>query len=341
MDGLFLRACRGEATPCSPIWIMRQAGRYLPEYRAVRERIDFLELCKTPELAAQVTLQPIDRFGFDAAILFSDIMVPAEPLGIELSFAPGPVLAQPVRSAAAVDRLRVGDPEEDVGFVFETIRLVRRELGQRAALIGFAATPFTLAAYLVEGRGSKQFPALRGLLYENPALAHRLLATLTELSVRYLSAQAAAGAQALQLFDSWVGLLAAAEYREFGLRYVKEMIERLRPTGVPLIYFALDAAHLLTEIRDCGANVVGLDWRVPLDRASEQLDHRFVLQGNLDPCLLLGPTDRIERGAREILALAEPLPGHIFNLGHGVLPETPVENVETLVRSVRGSSPRV
>jgi len=314
---------------------MRQAGRCLPEYRAVRRRVDFVSLCRTPELAAQVTLQPVDRLGVDAAILFSDILVPAESLGLEVRFEPGPVLDRPVRSAADIDRLRLGDPREQVPFVYETLRILSRELAGRVPLIGFAGSPFTLSAYLVEGRGSRLFEQIKCLLFGDPAAAHRLLEKVAGVTEEYLLAQVEAGAQAVQLFDTWAGLLGPQEYREFGLRYVRRIFDRLRDRGVPLIYFVLDAAHLLDEIRGCGADVVGVDWRLDLAEASYRLGNRFVMQGNLDPTVLLAPPAQIERRAEAILARSGALPGHVFNLGHGVLPDTPVEHVEALVRFVR------
>jgi uroporphyrinogen decarboxylase len=335
-NDLILRACRGQAVERTPIWIMRQAGRYLPEYRELRERADFLALCKTPELAARATLQPLERFALDAAILFSDIMIPAEPMGLRLAFRPGPVIDPPLRSAGDVERLRVVDPRDGVPFVFETLRLLRRELDGRVPLIGFAAAPFTLAAYLVEGGGSKGFDRARGLLYADPRLAHALLEKVAETTARYLEAQIEAGAQLVQLFDTWAGLLTRALYAEFALRYARRVLERLRPSGVPRIYFALDSAHLLDEMRDCGADVVGLDWRLDLAEASRRLDGRFVLQGNLDPCALLAAPAAVARRTREVLERAVGLPGHVFNLGHGILPRTPLDSVETLIRTVRG-----
>jgi len=314
---------------------MRQAGRYLPEYMAVREQVDFLTLCRTPELAAKVTLQPIDRFGLDAAILFSDILIPAEPMGFGVRFEPGPVIDAPVRTRADVERVRLFEPRDEVPFVFDTIRILRRELEGRVPLIGFAATPFTLSAYLVEGSGSKTFDRIKGLLFSDAPTAHLLLEKVADVTQRYLAAQIEAGAQAIQLFDSWAGLLGLDEYREFSLTYVRRVFEHLRPSGVPLIYFALNGSHLLEAIRECGADVVGVDWRLPLDQASARLQNRFTLQGNLDPCLLLAPPPVIEKQARYIVELGSALPGHVFNLGHGILPDTPVESVETLVRCVQ------
>jgi uroporphyrinogen decarboxylase len=314
---------------------MRQAGRSLPEYREVRERVDFVTLCRTPELAVQVTIQPVDRLGVDAAILFSDILVPADCLGLEVAFEPGPVIDRPVRTEDDIARLRSADPEEIVPFVYETLRHLRRELAGRVPIIGFAGAPLTLAAYLVEGQGSRSFAQFKRLLLGNPSAAHRLLDKVTTLTEAYLEAQVLAGAQAVQLFDTWAGLFDRNAYGEFGLRYARRVLDRLRPTGVPLIYLALHAAHLFEEIRSCGADVIGVDWRVDLAEASRLLEHRFVLQGNLDPCAMLAPTAVIERRAVEILERGRNLPGHVFNLGHGVLPETPVEHLHALVDAVK------
>lgn len=335
MGDLFLRACRKEPVERVPVWLMRQAGRYLPEYRAVRERVDFLTLCGTPDLAAEVTLQPVERLGVDAAILFSDILVAAAPMGIAVAFDPGPRLTPAVRTARDVARLRVFDPEEELTHVYRTIRLVRGALSGRVPLIGFAAAPFTLAAYLVEGGGSSGFESLRGLLHADPALAHRLLEKVSEVTVRHLAAQARAGAQAVQLFDSWAGLLALPAYREFGLRYAARVLEELEATGVPRIYFALHAAHLLEAIGEgCPAEVVGVDWRMGLAEASARLGGRVVVQGNLDPAALLAPPDAFEPHVHEVLRQGAQAPGHVFNLGHGVLPSTPVEHVQSLVEAV-------
>jgi uroporphyrinogen decarboxylase len=334
MNDSYLRACRRQPVERTPVWIMRQAGRYLPEYRALRERVDFATLCKTPELAVEVTLQPIDRFGFDAAILFSDILVPAEPMGFRVEFTPGPVIDSPVRDAADVERIRLADPEQEVPFVYETIRLLRRELEGRVPLIGFAAAPFTLAAYLVEGRGSKSFEHVKAMLTGRPELAHRLLETVARATLRYVEAQVRAGAQSIQLFDTWAGLLAPAEYREFALRHARSVLRGLREAGIPLVYFALNAPHLLETMTACEADVIGVDWRLPLDEASKRLERRFALQGNLDPCVLFAPPDVVRRRTREILEQARGIPGHVFNLGHGVLPATPLEAVQAMIDTV-------
>ena len=334
-DDLFLRACRCEAIERPPVWIMRQAGRYLPEYREVRSEVDFITLCKTPELAAKVTLQPIDRFGFDAAILFSDILVLAEPMGFEIAFNPGPQLDGPARDAARIERIPDADPREALGYVYETIKILRRELDGRAPLIGFAAAPFTLCAYLVEGGGSKNFDHVKGLFYTDPQAAHQLLGKIARATETHLAAQVAAGAQAIQLFDSWAGLLGPELYNEFALRYVQPLVAAIRALGVPVIYFALNAAHLTEAVAKSGADVIGVDWRVPLDRAAEQLGGQFCLQGNLDPCVLFAPAAEVKRQTEAVLAAGQGLPGHVFNLGHGILPRTPIAAVETVVETVR------
>ena len=334
-NDLFLRACRCEPVERPPVWIMRQAGRYLPEYREVRSEVDFVTLCKTPDLAAKVTLQPIDRFGFDAAILFSDILVLAEPMGFEIAFNPGPQLDAPARDAARIDRIPDADPRDSLGYVYEAIKILRGELEGRAPLIGFAGAPFTLCAYLVEGGGSKNFDHVKGLFYSDPGAAHRLLEKIARATELHLTAQVHAGAQAIQLFDSWAGLLDPAMYREFALRYVQPVIAAIGDLGVPVIYFALNAAHLTAEVARCGADVIGVDWRTPLNRAFEQLGRRSCLQGNLDPCALFAPTAEVKRQTEIVLASARDLPGHVFNLGHGILPQTPIESVETVVETVR------
>jgi len=335
MNDLFLRACKRQPVERTPIWLMRQAGRCLPEYRKVREGTDFTTLCRTPDLAVEVSLQPLDRLGVDAVIFFSDILVPAEAMGFEIDFVPGPVVASPVRCAADVDRVLVSDPEEKVPYVYEILRNLRRELEGRVPLIGFAASPFTLAAYLIEGQGSRVFEKTKGLFAEDPQTAHRFLEKVTEVTERYLVAQVKAGAQAIQLFDTWAGLLNRNEYREFVLPYATRILDRLKQEDVARIYFALNGAHLMAEVRECGADVIGVDWRTDLSTANRLLDGPFALQGNLDPCVLMAGPEVIERRATEVLRQAQGLSGHIFNLGHGVLPTTPVEHVEALVRIVQ------
>ena len=333
---LFLRACRGERASRPPVWLMRQAGRYLPEYREVRKKVDFLTLCRTPELAAQVSLQPIERLGVDAAILFSDILVPAPAMGLKLDFNPGPVVDPPVRSADDVSRLVVPEIEAEVPFVYETIRILRRELAGRVPLIGFAAAPFTLAAYLVEGEGSRTFGHWKRMLYAAPELAHALLEKTTQTTVRYLVAQVRAGAQAIQLFDTWAGLVSARDYEAFSLPYVKRVLDAVRAEGAPTIYFALDAAHAAGSVATCGADVLGADWRTGLGDASAAFGGKFVLQGNLDPCVLLADVATVKRRTQAMLQDGAGLPAHIANLGHGILPETPVDNAIAFVETVKG-----
>ncbi len=335
MNDLFLRACRLEPVERVPVWLMRQAGRYLPEYQALRARADLLTLFRTPELAAEITLYPVRRFGVDAAILFSDILMPVEGMGFRLAFDPGPILEPAVRSPADVERVRVPDPEEASPFVIESVRISRRELDGVVPLIGFGAAPFTLAAYLVEGGGSRGFESVKRLLYGDPAAAHRLLEKAAATVERYVLAQVAAGAQAIQLFDSWAGILSARDYRAFALPYARRVLDALAATGVPRIYFALAAAHLLEAVAEAGADVVSLDWRLGLAEASRRLGRRLAIQGNLDPSVLLTTPGIIGREARRVIEDGAASPGHVFNLGHGVLPETPVENVHALVEAVK------
>jgi len=339
MNDRLLRALRGQPVDRTPIWIMRQAGRYLPEYREVRRKVDFVTLCRTPELACEVTLQPIDRLGVDAAILFSDILVPAESMGFQIDFNPGPVLDRAVRSRADVEAVRVPEGPEVAPYVYDAVRLIRRELDGRVPLIGFAAAPWTLAVYLVEGRGSKNFDEVKRMMFGDPRAAHALLEKITRVTLGYLREQIAAGAQAIQLFDSWAGILGPAEYREFSLRYAREVLEGLADLGVPRIYFALNNAHLLGEIGACGADALGMDWRVPLDTADRRLGNRFALQGNLDPCALMASPEAIRERARAVVEAGRKAPGHVFNLGHGILPDTPPEHAKALVDAVHEAVP--
>ena len=328
----FLLACRREPVPHTPIWLMRQAGRFLPQYRAVRERFGFLDLCKTPEAAAEVTLQPVEILGVDAAILFADILLVLEPLGLGLSFAAGdgPTLAHPIRTAAQVEALPRVDVEDSLAYVFETVRLVRRELAGRVPLIGFAGAPFTLAAYSIEGGGSRSYERTKRFLYEEPAAWRALLGRLVDVTARYLNAQIAAGAQAVQVFDSWVGHLAPEDYRDAVLPHMRELFSRLDPS-VPAIHFSTGTGGYLELVAEAGGDVIGVDWRVALDDAWRRIGDRRAIQGNLDPALLLGPRDVVLDRARRILAAAAGRPGHVFNLGHGVLPATPVDTVRALV----------
>jgi len=330
----FLKACRRESVPHTPVWIMRQAGRYLPEYRAVRKKVDFLTLTKTPDLAAEVTLQPIRRFEMDAAILFSDIMTPVEGMGIELEFDPGPVIENPVRSPADVDRLRIADPWESVPFVMETIGILRKELPASAPLIGFAGAPWTLFCYAVEGKGSKTFIQAKSFLFAEPDAARVLLNKMADTMTAYLRAQAEAGAQALMIFDSWAGLLSPYEFRSFALPALRRTIEGLRDLELPLIYFPNQGSTLLEDSALAGADVLGIDWRLPLSRVRAIVGPEVAVQGNLDPSALFAPREALGTQIRRVLMEAGPEPGHIFNLGHGIERTTDPDAVAFLVDKV-------
>ncbi|XOF33744.1 MAG: uroporphyrinogen decarboxylase [Candidatus Electrothrix sp. YB6] len=340
MNDTFLKACRGEQTDYTPVWFMRQAGRYLPEYQAVRSKRTFLELCKNPELCTEVTLQPIDIFGFDAAILFSDILIPMEAMGLTLEFheGRGPIFPDPVREQAAVDRLRIPDPEETMPFVLETIRLLRQEL--KVPLIGFSGAPFTLATYLIEGGSSKVFLETKRMAFQEPAMYHALLQKITECTSIYLQAQARAGAQALQIFDSWAGIWAPCDYERFALPYVQSIIADLRKmTDIPIIYFANNGSTLIRHTKNAGADVLGLDWRINIGDAVEMVgDH--AVQGNLDPIALFLPKEELEQRIKTLLDDARNAKGHIFNLGHGILPQTDPDQAKIAVDAVHRFSGR-
>jgi uroporphyrinogen decarboxylase len=320
---------------------MRQAGRFLPEYRALRARYGFLELCRNPAAATEVTLLPVDRLGVDAAILFADILLLVEPLGVGLEFAKGegPVIQRPIRTGAQVEALTAIDPAAAVPFVFETVRSVVEALGGRLPLIGFAGAPFTVASYLVEGGPSRDYLHVKRLMYEEPEAWHRLLDLLGEATARYLNGQIGAGAEAVQLFDSWVGVLSPADYRAFVQPHVRALMKALTP-GIPIIHFGTGTAGLLEPMRDAGGDVMGLDWRVDLDVAWEALGPDVAVQGNLDPAALLAPPAVFKARVRDILTRAGGRPGHIFNLGHGILPQTPVDHARALVDMVHDLSTR-
>jgi uroporphyrinogen decarboxylase len=328
----FLRACRLEPVDATPVWFMRQAGRYLPQYRALRERYSLLDLCAQPELAVQVTLQPIDAIEVDAAILFSDLLLPFTPMGLRFDFVKGegPSVENPIRSAADAGRLTRFEPRESLGHVLETIRLLRRELAGRVPLIGFGGAPFTLAAYAIEGGPSRDYLRTKTFMYAEPQAWHRLCAFFADVMTEYLRAQVEAGAQALQIFDSWAGALGRADYREFAMPHTKRIFDGVADTGVPLIHFGVGTTAILADLADAGGHVVGVDWRQGLDEAWRTLGHDRGIQGNLDPALLFAPRERLLAAADDILKRASGRPGHIFNLGHGVLPGTPVENVQAL-----------
>ncbi len=331
-DHPFLKACRREPAPYTPIWLMRQAGRYLREYRALRRTYSFLEMCKNPEIASQVTLQPMQRFELDAAIIFSDILIPLEPMGVNLEFAKGegPLLPHPVREMKEIEKLRVIEPEEDVPFVLKTIQMVRKELGGRVPLIGFSGAPFTLASYMIEGGHSKNYVFTKGMMYQNRFAWEALMTKISETVIRYLNAQIDAGVQALQLFDSWAGCLSPSDYKEYVLPYSKKVIDGVG-RRVPLIHFATSNAALLRLMKQAGGDVIGVDWRVDIAEAWALTGYDVGIQGNLDPVVLLGPAELIKKEAKRILDGVGGRPGHIFNLGHGILPNTPVESVTVLV----------
>jgi uroporphyrinogen decarboxylase len=334
MNDRFLRACRREPVDRTPVWFMRQAGRYMPEYRALRERHSLLELCRTPELAVEVTLQPVDALGFDAAILFSDLLIPLAPLGLPFDFqsGEGPVVEKPLRSRADVEALRRFEPREELGMVLEAIRLLRREL--RVPLIGFAGAPFTLATYAIEGGSSKNLALTKGLMYGEPDTWHQLAGLLADVVSDYLRAQVEAGAQAVQVFDSWIGALDEGDYREFVLPHVRRIFEGLEGLDVPQIHFGTATGHLLAVQREAGGTVIGVDWRTPLDVGWERAGAGVAVQGNLDPTLLFAPRERLLARVDDVLRRAGGRPGHIFNLGHGILPGTPVDNVRAVVDHV-------
>jgi uroporphyrinogen decarboxylase len=332
----FLRACRRQSVDATPVWFMRQAGRYMADYRALRQRYSLLEICRHPELAVAVTLQPVDVIDVDAAILFSDLLLPFTPMGLDFDFVKGegPSIARPVRSAADVNRLRAFEPREAMAHVLETIRLLRRELDGRVPLIGFGGAPFTLAAYAIEGGPSTTYAKTKAFMYAEPAAWHRLCGTFTSMMANYLRAQAEAGAQALQIFDSWAGQLSRGDYREFALPHSRAIFDALADLDVPLVHFGVGTAAILPEMAEAGGHAIGVDWRMPLDEAWFTIGFDRAIQGNLDPSVLLGPADRLLRSADDVLRRAGGRPGHIFNLGHGVLPATPLEHVQALARHV-------
>lgn len=342
LNDRFLKACRREDVDCTPVWFMRQAGRYMAEYRTIRARHTLLEICAQPDLAAEVTLQPVRALKVDAAILFADILLPLMPMGIHLEFAKGegPVIHNPIGSRADVEALRNVEPRESLAHVLDAVKLVRRELDGKTPLIGFAGAPFTLASYMIEGGSSRNFTKTKRLMYSDARTWHILMSKLGCVITDYLSAQVRAGAQAVQLFDSWVGALSPDDYREYVLPHSRFIIEQVQRTGVPIIHFGTDSATLLPLMKEAGGDVIGLDWRVEIDRGWETIGFDRAVQGNLDPVALFAPRDELERRVKIILQQAANRPGHIFNLGHGILPETPVENVKAVVEMVHEFSRR-
>lgn len=341
-QSVFLKACRREPTEYTPVWIMRQAGRYMEEYRKIREKYGFLEMCKIPEIAAEVTLQPVRKLGVDAAILFADILLPLEGMGIDFEFSEGegPVIKNPVRSPSDVEAIHVRSAEETVPYVLETIKILRSELEDSVPLIGFSGAPFTLASYVIEGGHSRNYLKTKSLMFNDMWTWHKLMEKLTEIVRRYLTAQVKAGAQALQVFDSWIGCLSPSDYKAFVKPHMKKLFQELAQTEVPIIHFGTDTSTLLEEMREAGGDVIGVDWRTPLDKAWQRIGFDRAVQGNLDPVVLFGSREFIEARVNEVLEQAGGRAGHIFNLGHGILPETPVENVVFMVETVHRLSRR-
>ncbi len=331
-DPRFLRACRRQPVDVTPVWFMRQAGRYLPQYRAVRDRHGLLEICKTPALAAEVTVAAVEALGVDAAIIFADLLLPVEPMGMRLRFVKGegPRLEEPLRRPEAIARLR-SDGAAELGYVAESIRLVAQQLNARVPVIGFAGAPFTLASYMVEGGASRDFLHTKSLMWRAPEVWASLMEKLCAVLEPYLLSQVDAGAAAIQLFDSWAGCLSEEDYRRFALLYTQRLVHALESRGTPVIHFATGAAGLLRAMQEAGASVLGVDWRIPLGRAWEEVAFAPAIQGNLDPAALFAPPDELRRRVEAVLREAGGRPGHIFNLGHGILPHTPVENVRAVV----------
>ena len=345
-NDLFLRACLRQPTERTPVWMMRQAGRYLPEYRATRAKAgDFLTLCKTPELACEVTLQPVELVGVDAAILFSDILVVPEAMGMELLFTAGegPKFPQPIRTAADVARLPVPDPMVELKYVMDAIALIRRSLAGRVPLIGFSGSPWTLATYAVEGGGSKNFSVIKKMLFNDPQTLHQLLDKLADSVAAYLNAQIASGVQAVQIFDTWGGVLTTSDYREFSLHYMQKILDQLTRDHdgrrVPVILYTKGGMGWLEQIAATGCDVVGLDWTIDIDRAKARIGDQVALQGNMDPCMLYANPDRIRSEVRDILARFGEGCGHIFNLGHGITPDVPVAHARAFIQAVKEESP--
>jgi len=338
----FLKACRREEVDCTPVWLMRQAGRYMPEYMEIRRKYDFLTMCKTPDLAAEVTLQPVNRLGVDAAILFADILLPLEGMGIELAFAKneGPVISNPVRTKDDVQKIRILEAEEATPYVLDAIRLIRKELEGRVPLIGFSGAPFTIASYIIEGGGSKDYKNCKSMMWQAPDVWDSLMKKISEVLLKYLKAQIKAGAQAVQMFDSWVGALSPDDYEQYVLPHSKYVLDGLRDEGVPVIHFANNASSMLELVVQAGGDVIGLDWRINLDDAWKRVGYDRAVQGNLDPFTLFAPPRVIEEKVRKILDMAGNRPGHIFNLGHGINKETPVEHAIALVEAVHKHSRR-
>ena len=337
----FVRACKALPVNRTPVWFMRQAGRYMAEYRAVRKQHSLIEICKNPELAAEVTITTAEILNVDAAIIFADLLLPLEVMGLPFHFSAGegPVIERPVRSGEDIERLRT-DSAADLGYVAEAVGLVAKHFEHKLPVIGFCGAPFTLASYMIEGGGSKHYVNTKKLMYSQPEAWDELLGKLVAVTSEYAREQVRAGADVIQVFDSWVGCLSVEDYRRYVLPRSTELVRNLRASGVPVIYFGTDTATLLASMQETGADVIGLDWRIPLDEGWLLLENRGAIQGNLDPVVLFSDWKQVKLRAKEILDLAGGRPGHIFNLGHGILPETPVENVKALAAYVQEHSAR-
>jgi uroporphyrinogen decarboxylase len=335
-ESRFVKACRSLPVDRTPVWFMRQAGRYMPEYRAVRKQYSLIEICKKPEIAAEVTITAAEALGVDAAIIFADLLLPLEVMGLPFHFSPGegPVIEKPIREKEDIARLRT-DRAADLGYVSESIRLVCKHFGSRLPVIGFCGAPFTLASYMIEGGSSKNYLHTKKMMHSSPVQWDELLNKLVAVVSEYAAEQVRAGADVLQIFDSWVGCLSVEDYRRYVLPRTTELVKSLQKTGVPIIYFGTDSATLLPSMRQTGAEVIGLDWRIPLDEGWRSIGHDRAVQGNLDPVLLFAEWKELKSRAQHILQLAGGRPGHIFNVGHGILPETPVENVKALAHFVQ------
>ena len=338
-NSLFVRTAKALPAERTPVWFMRQAGRYMPEYRAIRKNYSLIEICKKPEIAAQVTIEASEILNVDAAIIFADLLLPLEVMGLPFHFAAGegPKIEKPIRTAQDVATLRT-DRAADLGYVSEAVKLVCKHFGDRLPVIGFCGAPFTLASYMIEGGGSRNYILTKRMMYSAPEAWSELMHKLVLVTAEYSAEQVRAGADTIQIFDSWVGCLSVDDYRRYALPHVTDLVQRLQKTGVPIIYFGTDSATLLPSMKETGAEVIGVDWRLPLDAAWQSLGNRGAVQGNLDPVLLFADWKQIKPRAEDILRRAAGRPGHIFNLGHGILPETPVENVKALCDFVRDHS---
>ena len=337
----FVRACKAQPVDRTPVWFMRQAGRYMAEYRAVRKQHSLIEICKKPELAAEVTITAAEALGVDAAIIFADLLLPLEVMGLAFRFeaGEGPVIEKPLREHADISRLRT-DGAAELGYVSDAIRLVCKHFADRLPVIGFCGAPFTLASYMIEGGGSRNYVHTKKLMYSSTVAWNELMQKLVAVTSEYAIEQVRAGADTIQIFDSWVGCLSVEDYRQYVLAHVTRLVKTLQKTGVPIIYFGTDSATLLPAMKETGAEVIGLDWRIPLDEGWRQMNYRGAVQGNLDPVLLFANWRELQSRAENVLKLAANRPGHIFNLGHGILPETPVENVKKLCQFVQDHSAR-